>query len=110
MLVLKENDPQLEFAGTTPNGLMKYNYEGEPFTGLVEYWEDAGYKSGETEYVDGVPQGGSRSYYPNGQIEEESYSWYGRIDKYFKKWDEKGNLIIHSTWDKGTKLEHFLPE
>lgn len=66
--------------------------EDEPFTGVIY----ADFADGRAEisyqYVDGLPSGLQRRWYPSGQIEEEWEAVRGRGAAWSKKWYANGQL------------------
>ncbi len=67
-------------------------YKDEPFTGIIY----ADYADGSAEisyrYVDGLPSGLQRRWYPNGQIEEEWDAIRGHGAAWSRKWYANGQL------------------
>lgn len=107
-------------------GGVTYLYNGQPFTGIIEYYFSSGNLEGEEEYVDSHKHGRQVSYYENGQIEEDYYQrfnyFYGISRTYYesgvlksqteyndegvsldtKKYNEQGVLVEH--WIKDIKV------
>ena len=105
----KDIDRLLDFRGVDNAGGSIFYYKGEPFTGVIRAYYDNGQLLDEVEYLDGHVGGVSREFYPNGQIKAERYKYFGRMDKYYKGWDEEGNLIIHTIFDDGKRVRQILP-
>ncbi len=87
------DDPDLEEAGLDIGGGIIYNYQGAPFTGVLQFSYPNGNSQTEIKCVNGYPEGVWREYYENGQMMEESYIKYNLDYGLFKRWDENGNLI-----------------
>jgi antitoxin component YwqK of YwqJK toxin-antitoxin module len=104
----KDEKTLLEFVGVDNAGGAIFNYQGKPFTGCIEWYNEDGVLIGEERYTDGHPGGLQREYYDNGQIKNEYYENFGRIDKYFKSWSEAGELTSHSIWDDGACTERII--
>ncbi len=80
----------------------QYCYNGEPFTGVSKLRDREGKRLESIAYhKDGVEQGVSVSWYPNGQIEiyaemdnDVSHGWY-------REWDEDGTLRVEQHYTHG---------
>jgi len=89
----------LETIGFDAGGTEMLSYKGKPFTGfIVEYYTN-GILMSEEEYKDGYKNGVNRSYFENGQIEEEYFSRYNCFYSTFTSWNMNGNLILKTTYD-----------
>lgn len=94
--------------------------EDQPFTGIIHQIDSAGCLRSESRYREGLPDGLSKEWYPDGQIEarwiairgngsSESWEWHRNgqprsyrrnVDGYatrIKAWDERGALISDET-------------
>lgn len=100
----EEEDKVFEFVDVDNAGGVVYHYQGKPFTGIIQHF-DIDNLVAEEEFTDGHIGGVQRKYYSNGQMQEECYQYFGKLDKYFKAWDENGNLLHHSVWKEGTRLQ-----
>ncbi|ROH95899.1 toxin-antitoxin system YwqK family antitoxin [Chryseobacterium daecheongense] len=103
----EDEDNIFEFKGVDNAGGVIYYYEGKPFTGIIQHYSK-NIMVGEEEFTDGHIGGVQREYYENGQIKEEYYKYFGKLDKYYKEWDINGNLIRHSIWQNGTKIQTII--
>ena len=101
-------DDILEFKGVDNAGVAIFYLNNEPFTGIIESFYGNGNLRDEAEYTDGHIGGVQREYYSTGQLKSEYYKFYGRLHKYVKQWDESGNLIAHSVYEDGTKIEKII--
>ena len=107
--VLRVNidDPELvDIIGFDGNGDMIFAYKGMPFTGIEEgyYSNNPQQLQTETEYQEGYMAGLMRSYYSNGQLEEEYYKGRGGFNGTYKNWDENEKLTYSSMWIAGYKV------
>jgi antitoxin component YwqK of YwqJK toxin-antitoxin module len=106
----KDVDDVLDFRGCDNAGGPIYYYNNLPFTGVIRSYYDDGKIQDDVEYLDGHIGGLCRKFYANGQIKEECFQYFGRLDKHFKMWDENGNLIRYSLYDDGEKIKQLIPE
>ncbi len=104
----KDVDTVLEFITVDNAGGPVYNYKKKPFTGIIESFFENGNLMDEVEFTDGHIGGVLRKYYENGQMKEEYYQYFGKLDEYYKKWDNQGNLTRHSIWKEGEKVETIV--
>ena len=104
----KDVDDVLVFEDVDNAGGPVYSYNGKPFNGIIESFYENGNLMDEAEFTDGHIGGVQREYFENGQIKEEYYKYFGRPDKYFKIWNEKGELIHHSIWDDGERVKTII--
>ncbi|KZM75405.1 toxin-antitoxin system YwqK family antitoxin [Nocardia terpenica] len=66
-------------------------YQGEPFTGEVV--ETLGDKIlSQQSYVNGIPHGPDREWWPNGTLESEGQMRDGRPYGIYRRWHENGQL------------------
>lgn len=103
----EEEDTVFEFKGVGYGGGIIYHYQGKPFTGLIKHYAN-NILVGDEEFTDGHIGGVQRDYYPNGKVKKEYYKYHGKLDRHFKEWDEQGNLISYSRWEKGVKTETII--
>ncbi|MDR2234591.1 MAG: hypothetical protein LBE92_00565 [Chryseobacterium sp.] len=103
----EEEDSVFEFQGTDYSGGVIYHYQGKPFTGIIRHYTNNILMSDE-EFTNGHIGGVQRDYYPNGKVKQEYYKYFGKLDLHFKEWDENGNLISYSKWEKGIKTETII--
>lgn len=92
-------DDNLDYAGIDEGGGNMWNYNGIPFTGIIEEFYDNGNLVGETECKSGYTDGLQTEYYESGQISEEYFLKYNRNYSTSKKWNEAGQLIRHLIYD-----------
>lgn len=104
----KDVDQVLEFTGVDYAGGCIYHYQSKPFSGIIESFYPNGNLRDESEYTDGHIGGIQTEYFENGQIRYEWYKIFGKIDKHFKEWDIDGNLLHHSIWKEGVKTETLV--
>ena len=90
-------------------GIDEWYYNGEPFTGTIVDKSTTPYSF--SEYKNGLLNGHSVSYYPNGQIEEDYYYENGE-DLVGRRWYKNGQIYIESPsnvcWDKDEISTIFL--
>lgn len=93
-MALKIKYEDLEHGGFDFGGSEILLYQGKPFTGICQIYEDEGWLSGENEYQNGYLEGWVRDYYENGQLETE-YKLHNNnhVPNTYKAFDENGNLI-----------------
>ncbi len=104
-----EVDTILEMVDVDNAGGPVYNYQGKAFSGIIESFYDNGRLQDDAEFTDGHIGGVQRKYYENGQMKEEYYKFYGKLDKHFKAWSDKGKLLHHSIWKKGEEVKVIVP-
>lgn len=90
----------LTLVGFDASGTEMYNYQGLPFTGIIEEYVNSVLIS-EIEYKNSYREGVCRAYYPNGQMSEEYFLKYNGLDGSFKTWDSNGHLNRDTTWVNG---------
>lgn len=98
------NDDDLEYMGIDAGGGSMWNYQNEPFTGILEEFYENGNLIGESECRNGYTYGLQTEYFENGQIKEEFYEKYNRFYNAFKSWNEEGILIRHFEFNQEGKL------
>lgn len=103
----EEEDNIFEFVGVDNAGGVVYNYKGKPFTGIIEHYMNSKLV-GEEEFTDGHIGGVQRKYYNNGQIKEEYFQYFGKLDTHFKEWDKEGNLTHYSIWKEDKRIETII--
>lgn len=91
---------ELELRGFDAGGGDIIYYQGKPFTGIRVTYEN-GHLSIEEEFTDGHLGGIQRTYYPNGQMDEEYFIAFNTPYGIERRWDSAGNLI--NTRDFGPK-------
>lgn len=105
METIKVKEEELEFVGIDGGGIPIYNYQGNPFTGIiVDYFFGTNIIAGETEYINGYQDGVEREYYENGNIKNEIHSRNNKLHGNCKRWDEQGNLLSTTEWKEGVKI------
>ncbi len=72
-------------------------YNGQPFTGIAQFYTEDGILYGEDEYHEGYQEGWKRFYFPNGQLQSE-YKTHNndRISNTWSEFDEDGNILKDS--------------
>jgi len=80
-------------------------YNGEPFSGTVCETGKDDQLIAETEYRDGVQDGVSREYYPNGQLEAEEQYDFGHPQGLLRYWYPNGRLREEKVVDSGRLLQ-----
>lgn len=101
---LKVDYDDLELVGFDAGGVEMFDYEGQPFTGIVVN-KIGNVVVKESEYQNGYKEGLQRAYhYPSGSIEMEYTLKNNSFEGVVKRWDEQGNLIRESNWHNGQKL------
>lgn len=103
----KQEDEIFELVDVDNAGGVVYNYKGKLFTGIIEYY-DVEKLIAEEEFTDGHIGGVQRKYYENGQVKSEYYKYFAKPEGDWKEWDEEGNLIHHSVWKEGDKIETIV--
>lgn len=94
--MIRVNIKHLELWYLDSGGVPTYRYKGQPFTGIIETYENNSLLS-ETEYLNGFQEGWERFYHPNGQLDTE-YKNHNNdtINGTYKEYDTDGNLIFDS--------------
>lgn len=100
---LNENDPNVTDDEFIVNGKMKYRYIGDPFKGIMEYYEND-LITGIYSYENGRKCGIQKDYYPGGiQLKAEWYLGPEGMDGWHREWDEQGNLTYEKFWTNGVE-------
>lgn len=99
----------LETIGFDGSGGEMFGYRNEPLTGtIVEYYPNNNLAA-EICYVNGYRQGMTKTFYENGQIEEEYVMKHARFNGPYKHWDEEGTLILHVIYDDdGQEVQRII--
>lgn len=110
MLRIPENeiDSRLTLINVDNAGDPIYHLNGVPFTGEIEYYYEGGEVMLLETFKDGHLDGVQTEYWPNGNKKEECHIHFGRIDKYYKAWDEEGVLTAHREFNDGNRGEDLL--
>ena len=69
-----------------------YTWKDEPFTGVAYELGADGTLLNETAYVDGIQDGTTKSWYPNGQLESAIDMKFNRPHGNFRHWYEDGRI------------------
>lgn len=94
----------LDIHGFDLGGTEIMHFQGRPFTG-IETTTENGVLTGEREFQNGYCHGIQREYhYLSGVLIEEFTMIDNSFDGDYKRWDEQGNLISRSVWDKGKRI------
>jgi len=98
MIRINIDDPQLTYGIPDSGGTETMNYQGQPFTGIVEeYYNDV--LVSERQYENSYSSGRTAVYWPNGQLKDESFEKHNRFYGSAKFWDEQGNLVGQTNFD-----------
>jgi len=109
MIRVNFDDEDLEYAGIDAGGGNMYNYQSQPFTGIIEEYATNGNLIGELEFKNGYTDGVTRIYFESGQIKQEYYLKYNRFYGSYKLWDASGNLIRHIEFDNdGDEINRII--
>ncbi|TSJ38722.1 hypothetical protein FO440_19655 [Mucilaginibacter corticis] len=101
---LRVNYDDLEIIGFDGGGIEMFNYEGQPFTGIVVSMKD-GVVYTEEEYQNGYKEGLQKEYFfTSGVLRFEFTVRNNNLNGVFKTWDENGNLVKQSNWKDGAKI------
>ncbi|MBB2150531.1 toxin-antitoxin system YwqK family antitoxin [Pedobacter gandavensis] len=98
------NDAEVEYMGIDAGGGNMWNYQNEPFTGILEEFYENGNLIAELECRNGYTYGLQRLYFENGQIEKEYYKKFNHFYDAFKIWNEDGILTGHFEYDQDGEL------
>ena len=91
-------------------------YRGEFFTGQAAEYGREGQLLGLTSYVNGIPDGPDKGWYPDGTPESEGVVKYGRAVGEWRRWhpdgslqkldifSDKGDLLSRRMWDENGNL------
>jgi antitoxin component YwqK of YwqJK toxin-antitoxin module len=102
-------DDDLEYAGIDAGGGSMFNYRGQPFTGIIEEFDQNDTLVGEMEFRNGYKDGVQRLYCQNSQMEQEYFEKYKRFYDTYKYWDANGNLIRHIEFDnEGNEINRII--
>ena len=94
----------LELIGFDGGGIEIFNYQGQPFSGILETKND-GITYSEEEFQNGYKEGLQRRYFfPSGALKLEYTLKNNDFDGLYKRWDENGNLVEQSNWQDGIKI------
>jgi antitoxin component YwqK of YwqJK toxin-antitoxin module len=106
-MIVNGNDPNLVSYDFDINGVMMYQYNGVPFTGIIRhYFENPPYTNvieGEFSYVNGEKSGLQTLYYNNNQIYMQNTIGLGGFDGLWQEWDKLGNLTYSKMWIQGVE-------
>lgn len=109
MIKVNFDDDDLQYKSIDAGGGNRYDYQGLPFTGIIEEFHENGILIGETECKNGYTDGLQRLYYENGQMEREYYIKYNRCYKSYKSWTKTGSIRIHIEYDeKGNEISKII--
>jgi len=94
----------LELIGFDGGGSEMFNYQGQPFTGILVTMTD-GIVLSEEEFQDSYKEGLQRRYfYPSGHLQYEFTLKNNGLEGVFSTWDENGNLVEQSNWQDGIEI------
>lgn len=81
-------------------------YNGQPFTGKIQYFYPNGNLEAENEYIDSHKHGRQILYYENGNIQEDYYYAFNQFYGIAKDYYENGVMSVYTKYnDYGFKLE-----
>lgn len=103
MIRVNMDDTDLEYAGIDAGGGNMWNYQGKPFTGVIEEFYSNGNLAGETECKEGYTEGVQRLYYEDGRLERDCSKRHNHFYGTSRYWDESGNLLLHVEYDSNGK-------
>ena len=75
--------------------------------GIARYYDSSGVLNGVTNFRDGIKEGISINYYPNGKVSDSVEYRSGKEFGYWKEYDEKGNITCGNYYYYGVQ---FGPE
>ena len=94
----------LELVGFDAGGTEIFNYQGSPFTGILETVTN-GVVYAEEEFRNGYKEGIQRRFFfPSGSLKEEYGLKDNDLNGIAKRFDESGNLIEQTNWKNGVKI------
>jgi len=94
----------LEFIGFDTGGNEMFNYQGLPFTGILETNVN-GVISREEEFQNSYKTGLQRQYFlPSGNLKLEFTLEDNGIEGIFKEWDDNGILLRETIWHNGDPI------
>ncbi|WP_026904666.1 toxin-antitoxin system YwqK family antitoxin [Pedobacter glucosidilyticus] len=88
----------LETVGFDGGGGEILSYQGQVFTGTIVQFDENNNLICEEEFKNGHLGGGQRTFYPNGQMEQEYFIKYNKNYGLHRKWDESGTLTYEYNW------------
>ena len=71
----------------------------------VEFYKNGQKKGDVIRGLDGKSYGKIRYYYENGQVREEGNSLSDKREGIWKKYDEKGNLVLERVFENGKQID-----
>lgn len=92
-------DDDLEFG---PDHL--YYWEGKPFSGVATGEDEEG--TYEVQYVDGLEEGVSKQWYPDGALKQVTECRKGARHGEFRILSRNGSLLAHGRYEFGIKLAY----
>jgi antitoxin component YwqK of YwqJK toxin-antitoxin module len=78
-------------------------FEGQPFTGVMEFRRPDGGLEGEEEYRDGLLWGCRRIWFPSGRPQEEAECAWGGYHGRAREWYEDGRLASDEVYEYGIR-------
>ena len=94
----------LEFIGFDGGGSEIFNYNGQPFNGMLLDKDCNNIVRSEEEFINGYKDGVQRYFYQTGSLQEEFSLLNNSLHGLFKQWDENGNLTSQTNWDHGVEI------
>lgn len=85
-------------AGIDHGDDLRLEFQGEPFTGEVVEEVDGELLS-QDFYTNGVPDGPTREWWPNGRLRAEGEVRFGLPRGVFREWHENGRLAVEKHFD-----------
>ena len=80
-------------------------YQGRPYTGTVQESAGSGQLLAESNYLEGIEHGVSRTYYMTGQVKQERWYEYGRYSGTHRYWHENGRLEKELIYEDGKLVD-----
>ncbi|MEU1985381.1 hypothetical protein [Nocardia sp. NPDC019395] len=102
----------LNLDATSVDGDLRLEHNGQPFTGEVVEELVPGQLLSQEFYVDGLPHGSTREWWPDGHLKSEGENYRGKPRGVLRRWhpdgrpdtmslfDENGELSAVKKWDR----------
>ncbi|MDB5154931.1 MAG: hypothetical protein JWR54_3682 [Mucilaginibacter sp.] len=94
----------LELIGFDGGGSEMFNYQGQPFTGILVTMTN-GIVYSKEEFQNSYKEGLQRRYfYTSGNLQFEFTLKNNGLDGVFSTWDDNGNLIEQTNWQNDVEI------
>jgi antitoxin component YwqK of YwqJK toxin-antitoxin module len=103
-MIIKVEFDDLELIGFDGGGSEIFNYQGQPFNGMLLTKGDNNIVRSEEEFQNGYKDGVQRYFYASGSLQQEYFLKDNDLHGVFKQWDKGGNLIKETSWENGVKI------